>query len=336
MELPDGNGALVLPTRVVGSWDKDNVKLGVPLAGLKQERVYAEEDFEVCKAPVGSEVPSGSSLAWQYRYGAGVQAVPALAAYAPEAVAEEEGAALGRGAAVYSWQGPVGQLDHVLVDATSGEVTHLIIKRGPFLARSVVVPIEQVDAVGDAGVRLKGTREDLANAGAYSARPDEGIRAEVRECLLKVGCNLDTVEFEVQAGVVTLRGPVPDVRTKREAERAVRELEGVVAVHNTLTPDSALAAEITAELANDTRTELAEVGVGAEHGMVTIDGTVATAVERKAAEEVARETPGVMLVINEIVVAPQAVGGRQPTGVFVIHPAQWFLLRGGVGGGGLR
>ena len=333
VELPDGNGSLVLPMRLLSGWDEKTVRLTAPLASLQQERLYVEEDFQACQPPATADIGDGASLSWQCRYGAGVTSVPAIAAYAPGAVAEDEEAALGRGTQVYSWEGPVGTLDHVLVDGTTGRITHLVIKRGPFLARSIVVPSEQVDAVGRVGVRLKGTRTDLSNMGAYSARPDEGIRAEVRECLIKVGCDLDVVDYQVAGGVVSLRGAVKDVATKREAERAVREIEGVVDVENALTPDTAVAAEITAALATDPRTELAEIGVTSMHGVITLEGVAGSEAEKEAAEHIARETAGVMLVVNEVIVSEKALGRKQPVGVFVIHPAQWFLLRGWNGGG---
>lgn len=63
-------------------------------------------------------------------------------------------------------------------------------------------------------------------------RPDEEIREEIRDDVLKGMLQLDGTEVQVQVhdGVVTLRGDVENRRTAQIAERLAKGVDGVVAV----------------------------------------------------------------------------------------------------------
>jgi len=202
-------------------------------------------------------------------------------------------------------------------------VTHLVLAPGPQLNRSAVIPITLVEAVTADGILVKGTREELTNLGFYTPRSDAEIGRDVGECLVEAGCDPAKVSAAVDHGVVTLTGQVPDTATQRRAETNVRRLEGVVDVENMLGLDSALAGAVSSSIAIDPRTLTQAVDVSVWNGVATLTGVVATEEEKVAAEDVARGTEGVDLVINELVVDRNIDRVHRREGVFVLHPAEW-------------
>ena len=61
-----------------------------------------------------------------------------------------------------------------------------------------------------------------------------------------------------------------------------------------------VAARVHEALMEDPRTRNAVVDVAFERGIATLTGTVASEEVRQAAEEVARQTSGVVTVVNEL------------------------------------
>ena len=61
-----------------------------------------------------------------------------------------------------------------------------------------------------------------------------------------------------------------------------------------------LAARVEARLDADPRTADAPIGVSARGGEVTLEGTVASAAIKAAAEAIARAEPGVVMVLNDL------------------------------------
>ncbi len=58
-------------------------------------------------------------------------------------------------------------------------------------------------------------------------------------------------------------------------------------------------------LKNDPRTKDAVIDIAFKQGIVTLTGTVKSELIRQATEEIAKDQPGVVTVINEIKVKPQ-------------------------------
>ncbi len=58
-------------------------------------------------------------------------------------------------------------------------------------------------------------------------------------------------------------------------------------------------------LKNDPRTKDAVIDIAFNQGIVTLTGTVKSELIRQATEEIAKDQPGVVTVINEIKVKPQ-------------------------------
>jgi len=60
----------------------------------------------------------------------------------------------------------IGRIDRVVIDPASGEVTHLVVKKGLLLTQDKVVPVDQIDAAADEQVVLN------EGAGDPDAFPD--------------------------------------------------------------------------------------------------------------------------------------------------------------------
>lgn len=71
--------------------------------------------------------------------------------------------------------------------------------------------------------------------------------------------------------------------------------------------DSTVTAKVKTKLATDSQTSAIKIGVDAKGGVVTLSGTVPTDIEKKKAEELAKNTDGVKQVVNKISVDPNSL-----------------------------
>jgi osmotically-inducible protein OsmY len=74
--------------------------------------------------------------------------------------------------------------------------------------------------------------------------------------------------------------------------------------------DAELTADVYSALGTDPAVSITDLGVIANHGHVTLDGTTATQASKEAAQRAASGVPGVERVTNAIAVDPEALGTR--------------------------
>ena len=72
--------------------------------------------------------------------------------------------------------------------------------------------------------------------------------------------------------------------------------------------DAAITTEVKSKLAADGNTSALKIGVETTDGVVNLSGTVPTDMEKKKAEEIARNVDGVTNVVNKISVDPDSMG----------------------------
>jgi osmotically-inducible protein OsmY len=204
-----------------------------------------------------------------------------------------------RGMPVNNMEETIGLVDHVLVDRESLEITHLVVDRG-LLASSMVMPFAMVKQIGEGGVDVEVTDQELEQLPRYTPRDEDDVLADLQERLRAIPFDSDDVKGTFSNGVLRLTGIVPDVLAKRQAEAIARSLEGVIDVENALTTDTSIVAHITAALSSDPRTDVAIVGVINERGVVNLKGQVDDPNTREAVERIARQQPGVVDVINDL------------------------------------
>lgn len=119
----------------------------------------------------------------------------------------------------------------------------------------------------------------------------------------------DKVMVKVDGGWVTLSGELPQDYQRRAAEQKVRYLRGVKGISNLLTVKPQVEVkdlERQIEQAFERRAQIdaKRVAVRADHGDVTLTGTVRSWSERQDAEAAAWAGPGVRSVANYLAVAP--------------------------------
>jgi osmotically-inducible protein OsmY len=119
----------------------------------------------------------------------------------------------------------------------------------------------------------------------------------------------EQIKITVSNGWVTLRGEVGWDYQRREAERAVRNLPGVVGVSNLIVVKSTAVPEdlkrrIERALVRSAETDAQNIEVRIDGDRVILDGTVRSWVEKHEAERIAWSAPGVTSVENRIVVKP--------------------------------
>lgn len=119
----------------------------------------------------------------------------------------------------------------------------------------------------------------------------------------------DRIRVQVEKGWVTLLGEVNWDYQRRETEKAVRTLTGVVGVSNAITLKTAAAPVDVAKRIRDAMVRHAEnesrqLEVSVEGDTVILRGTVDSWTERATASSAAWSAPGVAKVVNELNIQP--------------------------------
>jgi osmotically-inducible protein OsmY len=195
--------------------------------------------------------------------------------------------------------GIVGKIDHLLVHAQDGEISHLVVRRG-FLPYYLVVPVSWIETVNEEGVFLRGNDEQLNGLPRHRARVTADILAEVQDRLDSATQDFSGVTVSFSHGILYLHGIVKDAKAIRVADEIARSSLGVMEVDNLLCTTSDVASWVAEALAMDPRTAEAVIGVSYDRGIVTLQGEVKSNAVHAAAEEIAYSQEGVISVVNAL------------------------------------
>jgi osmotically-inducible protein OsmY len=209
-----------------------------------------------------------------------------------------------RGTPVRNVQETIGSVDHLLADAESGEVTHLVMRRG-VLPYYLILPFSAITVVSEQAIVTDLPEEAVNRLPRYRSCSADDIKREVRDRLAEFGFDVAMIGIHAEANVVKLTGLVSTVLDKRHAEAIVRSVEGVIEVENGLDTDEAIQTRVAHALLSDPQTVVSIIQVTAEQGVVTLKGNVDSAEVRYAAKEVAAQQPGVISVVNELEIVPE-------------------------------
>lgn len=131
--------------------------------------------------------------------------------------------------------------------------------------------------------------------------------AAAAESAFKWHCQVpaDRIQVRVEKGWITLKGEVDWDYQRRNAEKAVRSLTGVVGVSNGITLKAGItpanvASRIREAFARHAEREAKDIEVIVKGSAVTLRGTVDSWAERAAAFGAAWAAPGISDVVNEI------------------------------------
>ncbi|MFZ2649153.1 MAG: BON domain-containing protein [Burkholderiaceae bacterium] len=189
---------------------------------------------------------------------------------------------------------------HVGVAADNGVVTltgHLGTYAEKYAIERAVQRVQGVKAIAiELDVKLESGHK----------RSDSEIATAVESSLLwHALIPAERIQVKVEKGWVTLKGELDWEYQRRSAEKAVRNLTGVVGVSNiitlkpTVTP-AKVADRIRDAMARHAEREAKHIEVMVSGSAVTLRGAVDSWAERNAAFGAAWSAPGVLSVVNEI------------------------------------
>jgi osmotically-inducible protein OsmY len=143
-------------------------------------------------------------------------------------------------------------------------------------------------------------------------RTDADIATDIVRALELRSDIPQTVQAVVHNGHVTLTGTVDWLLQRHEAERAVRHIRGVGGVKNYVTVRAGAIAKdvrhrIVAALHRNADVDAHHITVTVSGDTVLLTGTIATWLQRDAAEQAAAQAAGIRSVDNRIVVEPPLV-----------------------------
>ena len=151
--------------------------------------------------------------------------------------------------------------------------------------------------------------QEMTVRGPWAPATDLEIARQAADAVDRAVNVPDTVKVSVREHTVTLSGDVAWQYQREAALRAVNYIHGVTAVVNDMTvrPGAVAAGigrEITAALVRNAQFEGEHLTVVTDtRGVVTISGMVRSATEKRQAEAVCWRAPGVVSVLNHLVVA---------------------------------
>ena len=293
----------VLPADLVARTHDGELYLDISREAFNAHPEYREVEFEE-PAP-GAEAGRydlGDVRCWQdpYRLACPEPVIPMVKKRIHAGV-DADLAVVERGTPVVNHQGRVGRVDHLLVDAESGEISSLVVRRG-MIPYYPILPISAVRQVSDEAVTVDLTEAEIDDLVRYRSRSPEDIQAELVDRMSKLGFDLNKIRVEVVENVVQLTGWVSSIAAKRHAEAIARAVDGVIDVENMLDTDISTLGAVTHALMTDPRTDVCAIEVTCEEGVVTLRGVVDSAQMRDAAAEIAAEQPGVLSVTNKLAV----------------------------------
>jgi osmotically-inducible protein OsmY/sporulation protein YlmC with PRC-barrel domain len=296
----------VLPVSAVERTTGQDIYLSVSSDEVKDYPEYREVDFKKPAPGWGQtrQYKAEHTRCWTSPWGPACQepVVPMVRQRVHENVPSTS-EVIERGTPVLNVMGEIGKVDHVLVDRESGEITHLVVRKG-LIPEHPIVPASAIERVSEEGVAIDVTKEALEELPQYTPRSEEEILTELEERLEALSYDFGNVKAALEDGVMRLMGSVTDVGSKRRAEATARSVEGVIDVENELRVDAAVTAHVTAALADDPMTAMAIIDVINEQGLVTLKGRVDSVEVRDAAKEIAEKQPGVVSVVNALQVEP--------------------------------
>jgi osmotically-inducible protein OsmY len=190
----------------------------------------------------------------------------------------------------------------------------IAVKEGIVTLKGTVETYPEKLAAERAAIRVRGTRAVVNNievrlAGAKQ-RTDEDIAQAAANALdWTSGIPRDQIKVTVDNGWLTLKGSVDWYYQRTAAEEAVKYLTGVKGVINLIDVRPSVSKDlvkikIEEALKRDAELDAQRIHVETVGSKVILRGTVRSWWEKKEAERVAWQAPGVTEVANEIEVVP--------------------------------
>jgi uncharacterized protein YrrD len=222
---------------------------------------------------------------------------------------------VGKKTEVATLQKPIGHIDHVVVDSSSGKIADIVVRRG-LLPEYVVIPTDRIEEVGEKDVLVSVAEEDIAQLARYKPRGEGEILGELNNRFREPWPPVFSgVKATMDGGVLHLTGHVRSETLRYHAEE-LAQVQGVIDIQNDLIVDPEMATDApqpvngksvsraSDALFSDPRTRDAQIDVIQDRGVVTLCGQVKNVEMRNAAAEIVAQHVGAATVVNELVVTP--------------------------------
>jgi hypothetical protein len=171
---------LLIPVEAVEDAVEDLVRLRLTIDDLKGLPALNDENFT--RPSPDRPLPAGRDAASVLVRRSGPPVRAGIRPAQPDQMVDlSDDVKLRPGQSAVNAEGEVGPLDLVLLDATTGTVSQLVVRRGGLLGRDTLVPPAWISAVRGNQVVLSATREQLRQLPEY--RADDAITDAVQGIL---------------------------------------------------------------------------------------------------------------------------------------------------------
>ena len=231
----------VLPVAMVERAAEDGIYTSMDMDGLSNLPEYREIEFEEPEGDWGKP-HQGNMVCWSSPHGPMCHeaVVPRVRREVQEGIQSNRDV-LERGTPVINSDGEMGQVDHVLVDSTTGEIAYLVVRRG-LLPDFPIIPTGMIKQVGEKGIYVTPSDDEIDELPQYAPRSASRVRSELEARLASAEFDLSEVSFTFENGIVQLVGQVENGPARQHAEAIARSVEGVIDVEENLSVGSTSAA----------------------------------------------------------------------------------------------
>ncbi len=313
--------ARVLSARYIDRVAEDGaIYLSVDKVVVRRSRKFERKEFVEPEDAVVAAHPDGR-LYWQDVYGVMATELPQPTSHVHiVSGVDDDEVLVGKGSRVFTALGErVGTVDHVVIDPDARKLLYLVVRLPGIRHRRVVVAASQVKEWQPDSVVLTLDKEALYALPPYApARRDATLARLVREAIAALGVDVEHLSVFVDKGHVLLRGHSASLDDRRRIEAAARSAPGVLSVTNEITTDRELELRVQQRLLDDPVASLYPVDVIIRNRIATVTGKAPSAAVQDVILEIVRNTPGIVSVIDEIAIDPQAF--EHP-----IIPKEWVV-----------
>lgn len=178
------------------------------------------------------------------------------------------------------------------------------------------------------------TRDDRLREDKYVKKTARELETAVKDALrYDPRVNAFDIEPEAQAGYVTLRGTVDNIKAKRAAAQDARNIVGVWAIDNKIkvrprpTADGLIERRVEEALLRDPNIERYRIDVDVNDGIVSLYGTVDSTYEKSLADDAAARQAGVRDIRNFLTVNRRAETVYNPhTDDIYLYDYNWLTV----------
>lgn len=199
-----------------------------------------------------------------------------------------------------------GTVSMIAVHPKSGELAYVVVHH---LRAGVDTQIQQEYIKQIESGRFTVSIPDTVLQSLPPYRSDAELQQEVEALLFDITplhVDFKGLKVRVLDSVLYLEGNISSSLRADLVQDQAMGVQGLLEIENHLIGDDTLAAQLATELAHNAQTRDLPIGVYPKLGVVRLSGAVHNEQQKAAAGEMAKHFPGVLSVINDLIVDPKA------------------------------